>query len=114
MVPSSRIHRLLSGWNAAPRRFPHHSAKCARVTGLTKLTSEEMRLASYPDSKPEIDACRQESDIAPSQQPIISIFHATLMRPSRSFTAASAVNFSRAEMKVAWQTLYLIDYARLD
>jgi hypothetical protein len=41
---------------------------CARLTGLTKLTRDEMRLAGYPDSRPEIDVCRQESDIAPSKQ----------------------------------------------
>jgi WD40 repeat protein len=31
---------------------------CARIAGLTKLTREEMRLASYPDSIPEIDVCQ--------------------------------------------------------
>jgi WD40 repeat protein len=30
---------------------------CARLSGLTKLTRDEMRLASYPDSMPEIDVC---------------------------------------------------------
>jgi WD40 repeat protein len=30
---------------------------CARLAGVTKLTREEMRLASYPDSMPEIDVC---------------------------------------------------------
>jgi hypothetical protein len=30
---------------------------CARLTGLTKLTREEMRLAGYPESMPEIDVC---------------------------------------------------------
>jgi hypothetical protein len=29
---------------------------CLRL-GLTKLTREEMRLASYPESTPEIDVC---------------------------------------------------------
>jgi WD40 repeat protein len=28
---------------------------CARLAGLTKLTRDEMRLAGYPDSAPEID-----------------------------------------------------------
>ena len=28
-----------------------------RLAGLTKLTREEMRLAGYPDSTPEIDVC---------------------------------------------------------
>jgi WD40 repeat protein len=41
---------------------------CARLAGLTKLTRDEMRLAGYLDSKPEIDVCREGSDIAPSQQ----------------------------------------------
>jgi WD40 repeat protein len=31
---------------------------CRRLAGLTKLTREEMRLASYPESTPEIDVCR--------------------------------------------------------
>ena len=31
---------------------------CARLTGLTKLTRDEMRLAGYPDSMPAIDVCR--------------------------------------------------------
>jgi hypothetical protein len=30
---------------------------CARLAGLTKLTREEMRLAGYPESMPEIDVC---------------------------------------------------------
>jgi WD40 repeat protein len=30
---------------------------CARLSGLTKLTRDEMRFAGYPDSMPEIDAC---------------------------------------------------------
>ena len=31
---------------------------CARrLRGLTKLTRDEMRLAGYPDSMPEIDVC---------------------------------------------------------
>jgi hypothetical protein len=30
---------------------------CARLAGLTKLTRDEMRLASYPDSIPETDVC---------------------------------------------------------
>ena len=31
---------------------------CARLTGSTKLTRDEMRLAGYPDSTPEIDVCQ--------------------------------------------------------
>ena len=31
---------------------------CARLNGHTKLTREEILLASYPDSTPEIDVCR--------------------------------------------------------
>jgi hypothetical protein len=31
---------------------------CARLAGLTKLTRDEMRLAGYPDSMPEIDVCQ--------------------------------------------------------
>jgi WD40 repeat protein len=30
---------------------------CARLAGLTKLTRDEMRLAGYPGSMPEIDVC---------------------------------------------------------
>jgi hypothetical protein len=30
---------------------------CARLAGLTKLTRDEMRLAGYPDDRPEIDVC---------------------------------------------------------
>ena len=30
---------------------------CARLAGVTKLTRDEMRLAGYPDSMPEIDVC---------------------------------------------------------
>ena len=30
---------------------------CASLAGVTKLTPEEMRLASYSDSMPEIDVC---------------------------------------------------------
>src|SRR5262249_8322902 len=32
---------------------------CVRLAGLTKLTREEMRLAGYPDSVPEIDVCKE-------------------------------------------------------
>jgi len=32
---------------------------CARLPGLTKLTRDEMRLAGYPDSRPEIDVCKE-------------------------------------------------------
>ena len=30
---------------------------CARLAGVTKLTRDEMRLAGYPDSMPEIGVC---------------------------------------------------------
>ena len=30
---------------------------CVRLSGMSKLTREEMRLAGYPDSMPEIDVC---------------------------------------------------------
>jgi WD40 repeat protein len=30
---------------------------CAPLAGVTKLTRDEMRLAGYPDSVPEIDVC---------------------------------------------------------
>jgi hypothetical protein len=32
---------------------------CVRLAGVTKLTRDEMRLAGYPDSTPEIDVCRE-------------------------------------------------------
>jgi WD40 repeat protein len=32
---------------------------CMRLTSLTKLTRDEMRLAGYPDSQPEIDVCKE-------------------------------------------------------
>jgi WD40 repeat protein len=32
---------------------------CARLAGVTKLTREEMRLAGYPDSMPQIDVCKE-------------------------------------------------------
>jgi WD40 repeat protein len=31
---------------------------CAHLAGLSKLTRDEMRLAGYPDSMPEIDVCQ--------------------------------------------------------
>jgi WD40 repeat protein len=31
---------------------------CTRLAGLTTFTREEMRLAGYPDDRPEIDVCR--------------------------------------------------------
>ena len=31
---------------------------CGRLAGLTKLTRDEMRLASYPDDMPVIDVCQ--------------------------------------------------------
>ena len=33
---------------------------CARLAGVTKLTRDEMRLASYPDRMPEIDVCTSD------------------------------------------------------
>jgi hypothetical protein len=30
---------------------------CTRLAGLSKLTRDEMRLAGYPDSMPEIEVC---------------------------------------------------------
>ena len=32
---------------------------CVHLAGFTKLTREEMRLAGYPDSTPEIDVCKE-------------------------------------------------------
>jgi MFS family permease len=32
---------------------------CTRLAGLTKLTRDEMRLAGYPDSQPQIDVCNE-------------------------------------------------------
>jgi WD40 repeat protein len=32
---------------------------CMRLVGLTKLTRDEMRLAGYPDSQPQIDVCEE-------------------------------------------------------
>ena len=32
---------------------------CVRLVGMRKLTRDEMRLAGYPDSKPEIDVCNE-------------------------------------------------------
>ena len=32
---------------------------CARLTGFTTLTRDEMRLAGYPDNRPEIDVCEE-------------------------------------------------------
>jgi WD40 repeat protein len=32
---------------------------CTRLTSLTKLTRDEMRLAGYPDSQPQIDVCKE-------------------------------------------------------
>jgi WD40 repeat protein len=31
---------------------------CARLSGASKLTRDEMRLAGYSDSMPEIDVCQ--------------------------------------------------------
>ena len=35
---------------------------CARLAGVTQLTRDEMRLAGYPDSMPEIDVCRDSAE----------------------------------------------------
>ena len=32
---------------------------CVRLAGVTKLTHEEMRLTSYPESMPQIDVCKE-------------------------------------------------------
>jgi WD40 repeat protein len=32
---------------------------CLRLAGLTELTREEMRLAGYPESMPQIDVCKE-------------------------------------------------------
>jgi hypothetical protein len=32
---------------------------CARLAGVTELTREEMRLAGYPESMPQIDVCKE-------------------------------------------------------
>ena len=32
---------------------------CSRLAGVTKLTRDEMHLAGYPDSMPEIDVCQE-------------------------------------------------------
>ena len=32
---------------------------CARLAGMTRLTRDEIRLAGYPDSMPEIDVCKE-------------------------------------------------------
>ena len=34
------------------------SEACLRLAGVTKFTREDMRLAGYPDSMPEIDVCK--------------------------------------------------------
>jgi WD40 repeat protein len=60
IVTASHDHTALI-WDA---RFETMPAKgllveaCARLAGITKLTREEMRLAGYPDSMPEIDVCK--------------------------------------------------------
>jgi WD40 repeat protein len=47
-------------WNSRLQTMPATELlmeACARLAGLTKLTRHEMRLATYPDSMPEIDVC---------------------------------------------------------
>jgi WD40 repeat protein len=46
--------KTASVWDALLHRDLLAQA-CTRLAGMTKLTREEMRLASYPDSEPEID-----------------------------------------------------------
>jgi WD40 repeat protein len=63
----SRI--VTASWDATARIWGAHlqtmSANdllveaCARLAGVTKLTRDEMRLASYPDDMPEIDVCKE-------------------------------------------------------
>jgi WD40 repeat protein len=47
-------------WDARLETMPAKgllAEACARLAGMTKLTRDEMRLAGYPDSTPEIDVC---------------------------------------------------------
>jgi WD40 repeat protein len=47
-------------WDAHLQTMPPKdllAQACARLAGLTKLTRDEMRLAGYPDSVPEINVC---------------------------------------------------------
>jgi hypothetical protein len=42
---------------------------CARLSGLAKVTRDEMRLAGYPDSTPEIDVCERRKQRQSARQP---------------------------------------------
>jgi WD40 repeat protein len=47
-------------WDAHLQTMPPKdllAQACARLAGVAKLTRDEMRLANYPDSMPEIDVC---------------------------------------------------------
>ena len=49
-------------WDAHLQMMPAKdllAEACVRLTGLTTLTRDEMRLAGYPDSQPEIDVCKE-------------------------------------------------------
>ena len=49
-------------WDARLETMPAKglvAEACARLAGVTKLTRDEMRLAGYPDSVPEIDVCEE-------------------------------------------------------
>jgi hypothetical protein len=60
-IVTASFDRTARIWDA---HFQTMSAKnllaeaCARLTGLTELTRDEMRFAGYPDSMPEIDVCQ--------------------------------------------------------
>jgi WD40 repeat protein len=47
-------------WDSRLQKMPARDLLaeiCARLVGLSKLTLDEMHLAGYPDSIPEIDVC---------------------------------------------------------
>jgi WD40 repeat protein len=60
---------ITTSWDKTARIWDAHgqsmsmqdllSEACVRLAGMTKLTREEMRLAGYPDSTPEIDVCKE-------------------------------------------------------
>ena len=52
-----QVQRLLEGLTMAVRDLLAEA--CAHLAGMTKLTRDEMRLASYPDDMPEIDVCKE-------------------------------------------------------
>jgi WD40 repeat protein len=48
-------------WDVHLQKMPAQSLLgevCAHLTGLMRLTREEMRLAAYPDDMPQIDVCQ--------------------------------------------------------